>query len=81
MRLTTACTQRACGQVRGDEGWARRSAPRSGCTFLVSGPVRVCAGREEAEEFWRRVAATAWQAGLGRDTRQVVVLGDDAPWI
>lgn len=62
-------------------GPARHTDQRSHRTFLTSGPAQVCAGREEAEEFWWHVAATARQAGWGRNTRRVVVRGDGAPWI
>jgi len=62
-------------------GPATRTDHRSGRTFLAWGETAICAGLEGAEEFWYRVAVTAWHGGLGQQTRRVVVLGDGAEWI
>ncbi len=62
-------------------GPALRTDHRSGRTFLAWGEAAVCATLEGAEDFWWRVAVTAWHGGLGQQTRRVVVLGDGAEWI
>jgi len=80
--------------VQLDDGWhemkvgraaplgpATRTDHRSGRTFLAWGETASCAGLEGAEDFWYRVAVTAWHGGLGQQTRRVVVLGDGAEWI
>jgi len=53
----------------------------SGRTYLAGGAAAICAGLEGAEDCWWRVAVTAWRAGLGQQTRRVIVLGDGAEWI
>ncbi len=58
-----------------------RTDHRTGRTFLAWGTAAICAGLEGAEECWWRVAVTAWRAGLGQQTRRVIVLGDGAEWI
>jgi len=62
-------------------GPALRSDHRSGRTYLAWGTAAICAGLEDAEDCWWRVAVTAWRAGLGQQTRRVIVLGDGAEWI
>lgn len=62
-------------------GPATRTDRRSGRTYLAWGTAAICAGLEGAEDCWWRVAVTAWRAGLGQQTRRVVVLGDGAEWI
>jgi len=62
-------------------GPALRHDHRSGRTYLGWGTAAICAGLEGAEECWWRVAVTAWRAGLGQQTRRVIVLGDGAEWI
>jgi len=62
-------------------GPATRTDHRSGRTYLAWGTATICAGLEGAEECWWRVAVTAWRAGLGQQTRRVVVRGDGAEWI
>ena len=62
-------------------GPALRSDHRSGRTYLAWGQAAICAGLEGAEDCWWRVAVTAWRAGLGQQTRRVIVLGDGAEWI
>lgn len=81
-------------QVPLEEGWQEmkvgRAAPlgpalhtdrRSGRTYLAWGQAAICAGLEGAEDFWYRVYIAACHAGLGQQTRRVVVLGDGAAWI
>jgi len=81
-------------QVHLEDGWheikvgraaplgpATRTDHRSGRTYLAWGDAAICAGLEGAEDFWWRVAVTAWRAGLGQQTRRVVALGDGAEWI
>ncbi|MDQ2831187.1 MAG: ISKra4 family transposase, partial [Chloroflexota bacterium] len=58
-----------------------RTDHRTERTFLAWGKAAICAGLEGAEDFWWRVAVTAWRGGLGQQTRRVVVLGDGADWI
>ena len=62
-------------------GPAPRTDRRSGRTYLAWGTAAICAGLEGAEDCWWRVAVTAWRAGLGQQTRRVVVRGDGAEWI
>ena len=62
-------------------GPARRTDHRSGRTFLAWGEAAICAGLENAEDFWFRVYVTACRGGLGHQTRRVVILGDGAEWI
>jgi len=62
-------------------GPATRTDHRSGRTYLAWRTAAICAGLEGAEDFWWRVAVTAWRAGLSHQTRRVVVLGDGAEWI
>jgi len=62
-------------------GPALRSDHRAGRTYLAWGKAAICAGLEGAEDCWWRVAVTAWRAGLGQQTRRVIVLGDGAEWI
>jgi len=62
-------------------GPATRTDRRVGRTDLAWGTAAICAGLEGAEDCWWRVAVTAWRAGLGQQTRRVVVLGDGAEWI
>jgi len=62
-------------------GPALRTDHRAGRTYLAWGTAAICAGLEGAEECWWRVAVTAWRAGLGQQTRRVIVLGDGAEWI
>ncbi len=62
-------------------GPALRIDHRTGRTFLAWGDAAICAGLEGAEDCWWRVAVTAWRAGLGQQTRRVIVLGDGAEWI
>jgi len=62
-------------------GPATRTDHHTGRTYLAWGDAAICAGLEGAEDFWWRVAVTAWRGGLGQRTRRVVVLGDGADWI
>ncbi len=62
-------------------GPGMRTDHRTGRTYLAWGTAAICAGLEGAEDCWWRVAVTAWRAGLGQQTRRVVVLGDGAEWI
>jgi len=62
-------------------GPALRTDHRSGRTYLAWGKAAICAGLEGAEDFWYRACVTAWRAGLGQQTRRVIVLGDGADWI
>jgi len=81
-------------QVHLEDGWhdmkVGRAAPlgpalrtdhRTGRTFLAWGDAAICVGLEGAEDCWWRVSVTAWRAGLGQQTRRVIVLGDGAEWI
>jgi len=62
-------------------GPALRHDHRAGRTYLAWGKAAICAGLEGAEDCWWRVAVTAWRAGLGQQTRRVIVRGDGAEWI
>jgi len=62
-------------------GPALRTDHRAGRTYLAWGTAAIGAGLEGAEECWWRVAVTAWRAGLGQQTRRVIVRGDGAEWI
>jgi len=55
-----------------------RSASRRAVSSLSVAP---SAGLEGAEDCWWQVAVTAWRAGLGQQTRRVIVRGDGAEWI
>jgi len=62
-------------------GPATRTDHRTGRTYLAWGDAAICAGLEGAEDCWYRACITAWRAGLGQQTRRVIVLGDGADWI
>jgi len=62
-------------------GPALRTDHRAGRTYLAWGKAAICAGLEGAEDCWWRVAVTAWRAGVGQQTRRVIVRGDGAEWI
>lgn len=62
-------------------GPATRQDPKTGRRIWRLGPSTYCAGLEEADGFWRRVAREAVRCGLGRGVRTVVLLADGAAWI